>query len=285
MRTSNAEGGYSVLELLVVVVVIAVVAGMAATGVASARNRMKLNGAAQELAGNLEKARTNSIKRRAEAGAESSLSVLNATTYRLHTDFNADGVLGTTEFRDIQLPDNVTFVTTPMPAAAAFDRMGHLTTNLTITLTSGTASVTQSITASGGISALGAVAPPTLSGTPIPTPTPTPAPTATPVPPASSGGCSLTATTQPSPLTIKKSGKNTGYITINLSVYGDPGTVTVSPSIPELTISPTSAVVSPTTPVVFSVRDTKNSVSDYTAYLIFKSPCGARTVTITVTQN
>ncbi len=59
------QTGFTLLQLMIVVLVIAVIGGMAAFGIVEARQRIRLTNSARMLASYLEKARVDSIRRHA----------------------------------------------------------------------------------------------------------------------------------------------------------------------------------------------------------------------------
>lgn len=277
---NKQQAGFTLLQVLLVLGIITIVVTMSVVGIAGARSRMRLASAEQELRGNLERARTNSIKRRAQPGSESSVKVIDSKTYRLKMDFNGDGVLGASEFRNITLPEGVTFQTSPMPAEVLFDQRGYLADQVNIVTQNSTGTLTVSVTGAGGITSLSGM----VSGTPVPTPSPTPSPTPTPTPapPSGPGGCVLnTDNTSPKPLKVRKNGLTTGTVTVLHNVYGSPGTVTVTSDDPELTATPTSATISPTGSATITVKYMDNGWG-FTKKLTFNSLCGAREVDVEI---
>jgi prepilin-type N-terminal cleavage/methylation domain-containing protein len=291
---SEGESGLTVLELLLVLAIICVVASMAFMQIASARDRVRLDSAAREFTGNLEKARADSIRRHAAAGQEASVSVIDATSYSVAADYNHNGTIDAGESRTFTLPEEVSFITTPAPPTASFDAQGRLTSSLSFSLTNSTDSTNINLTVAGD-AALHTAAPlPTLTATPFPTgtPTPTATPTPTPVPPAGVGGCSIGL--NPESMTIRKNGITTGQLDLTGSIYGDPGqaTITFDSSQLRLTYGSTSTqastnqtfTIGPTTSVRFTVRDIKNTTSGYTAYITVVSDCGEYITAVTVTN-
>jgi hypothetical protein len=132
---------------------------------------------------------------------------------------------------------------------------------------------------------------PATTSTPYPTPTPTPAPTATPVPtPVNLDGCSIMPS--PASLSIRKSGRTSGTISVNGSANGYPGLVTVTydSTIQRLSLASVPLIsgytftASATTITTFTVTDLKGSGSNYTAPITFDSQCGTYDVMVTVTQ-
>jgi Tfp pilus assembly protein FimT len=103
-KLSNA-GGFSVVELLIVVSMIAVVSGFALMQVVRARQLMIRANSAQELAGYLEKARLDSIRRRPSAVSEmAQVSIVNASFYSVTIDADGNGTLDAP--RVMRLPTN-----------------------------------------------------------------------------------------------------------------------------------------------------------------------------------
>lgn len=299
-KTWGSESGFSLLELLLVVAIIGALATMAFMQIASARDRTRRDSAAREFMGKLDRARSDSIRRHAAAGQEARVAVVNSTSYQVTADYNNNGTIDAGEARTFTLPDGVTFVTSPAPPAAAFDWRGQLTGNMSFQLTNSAGSTSINLTAAGDVTLNNAASTPptlpTITSTPFPTPTPTPtpAPTPTPVPPAGVGGCSIGLF--PESITIRKSGRDTGIIDLTGSIYGDPGTATITFDTSQLQVmygpsgttkaSPgQSFTIGPSTPVRFYVTDLKNSTSGYTSYVAVSSDCGDYSTAVNVTIN
>ncbi|MFN2532990.1 MAG: prepilin-type N-terminal cleavage/methylation domain-containing protein [Pyrinomonadaceae bacterium] len=202
------ENGFSILEILVVVVLLSVVSSAGLIGIARARATMRLSGAAREYASYIEKARVHSVRHHADSVSQAASVVISAdrTQYVVTLDFNGDGVM---DSRTIPLPAGVSFQTTE---AIAFDwrgrtwnTVGGVTSShaqVSITLSNGRDSVSVDVTGSGDVTIDSRVfddAVPTVTlnvgdlsatSTPAPTPVPTPSPGASP---------SVSPTPQPSP--------------------------------------------------------------------------------------
>lgn len=117
--------GFTLLQMLIVVVVIAVIGGMAAFGIAQARQRIRLTNSARLLASYLEKARVDSIRRHPiNAGDMAGVTFLSATRYQVRMDFDGDG---TVETRDIDLDSGISLVNNAVPTR--FDWRGRFLTN------------------------------------------------------------------------------------------------------------------------------------------------------------
>lgn len=101
---SNAAG-FSVLELLIVITMIAVIAGFAFMRIVQARQLMIRANAAQELVAYLEKARLDSVRRHPTNTAEmAQVSIVNATFYSVTIDSDGNGTLDAP--RVLSLPVN-----------------------------------------------------------------------------------------------------------------------------------------------------------------------------------
>ena len=130
---SIGHRGFTLLQMLIVVVVIAVIGGMAAYGIAQARQRIRLTNSARLLASYLEKARVDSVRRHpANAADMAGVTVIEPTRYQVRLDFDGNG---TVETRDIYLDSGITIVNNTVPTR--FDWRGRFVTdNATITRTS-----------------------------------------------------------------------------------------------------------------------------------------------------
>ena len=196
------QGGFTVVQVLITLALVSVITSLALMAIGSARASMRLTASTRELAGYLEKARSNAIRR----NGESSVTILSANSYRVKMDFDGDG---TAEERDITLQEGVTFAVGIIGISATFDwrgrvvggnilfELGNESPKPSLINLSGSGDVTIGSdifedTSIGDVTLLdvpGGVA--NTSGTPTdgsdhptptPTPTPTPDPEATPTP-------------------------------------------------------------------------------------------------------
>jgi Tfp pilus assembly protein FimT len=95
----------SVLELLIVMAMIAVISGFAFMQIVRARRLMIRANAAQQLAGYLEKARVDSVRRRPKDTTEmAQVSIVNANFYSVTIDSDGNGTLNAPLV--IRLPSN-----------------------------------------------------------------------------------------------------------------------------------------------------------------------------------
>jgi len=121
-RKPKAQRGFSLMQLLITVAVIATVSGLAVFGIASARQRIRLTNSSRMLASYVEKARVDSVRRHPiNPDLMAGVEVLNTTTYRVKMDFDGDGFV---ETKDFNLDDGVVFATDPI--ALVFDWRGRL---------------------------------------------------------------------------------------------------------------------------------------------------------------
>lgn len=122
----NGHRGFTLLQMLIVIVVIAVIGGMAAFGIAQARQQLRLTNSARLLASYLEKARVDSIRRHAvNAGDMAGVTFLSATRYQVRMDFDGNG---TVESREITFDNGIFLVNNPIPTR--FDWRGRFVSDL-----------------------------------------------------------------------------------------------------------------------------------------------------------
>ncbi|MDQ3907220.1 MAG: prepilin-type N-terminal cleavage/methylation domain-containing protein [Acidobacteriota bacterium] len=292
------ERGFSLVELLIVLVVLILLVSFAVVSTARTRDRVRLADGTRTFGNYLEKARTDSIRRHADSGSQASVQVLNSTTYRVSYDKDSDGSLGSTDYLDVTLPSGVTFVTSPAPATASYTWQGRVTSAITYTLQNSSGTSTINISTAGDVTMNSTASVPATTATPWTTPTPTPTPGLTPTPtptPANLNGCSVTPS--PSSISIRKSGKTTGTIYITGSNYGSDAPVTLTYNDPnslnkelKVTLSPgntfvatgTTVTASASAMVTLNVVDVKGANNNYTTSITFSSVCGDNTVSVDV---
>ncbi len=114
-------GGFSSVELLIMVTVIAIITAFGLLGITRARASVRLSGAAREYASYVEKARMFSIRSHADDAAERATVAINGakSSYDVTMDLDGDGGMDT---RTVNLPSGISFETVE---TIAFDWRGR----------------------------------------------------------------------------------------------------------------------------------------------------------------
>ena len=121
---TNRPDGFATVDLLIVVVIILIVITYAWTAVTQAQRWQAREGAAQQFAGFVERARSDSMRRRAtDAQQMAEVTILNETFYSARTDENGDGVLDAP--RVVNLQEQQVAIDGPFPRTFMFDRSGN----------------------------------------------------------------------------------------------------------------------------------------------------------------
>jgi Tfp pilus assembly protein FimT len=310
----SGERGFSLLQILVVLGITSIIAGMAVFGIRSARTTVRLNNSARDFAQYAEKARLDAIRRRTTTHIE----FTGPNTYEVTMDFTGDGAGETRTFTldsGVVVTDAsgtaLTSSSTELPYAD-FDwrgrtyecnmlfRMkntrneqlvvqiagsGDITVNSAIeglpTVTyanvNATADVNPSATLTGSDTKLNLSPCGTASATPTPTPTPvaTPTPESTPEDPP----CSLAA----SPASIsnlKRRGGGTASLSITVN---QPGTIvkTVNSNLTITTASSENITSSNGATLSYTVTSGTNSQGTFPIKFEF-SNCSPVTVNVGV---
>ena len=115
--------GFATVDFLIVAVIILIVITYAWTAVTQAQRWQAREGAAQQFASFLERARSDSMRRRAtDAKQMAQITVLNEKFYSVTIDENGDGALDVP--RVINLQDQELTIGGPFPRTFMFDRNG-----------------------------------------------------------------------------------------------------------------------------------------------------------------
>src|SRR5688500_10590124 len=118
--TRNGKNGrrthdrITLLQAIIAITVAMVLHGAAVMRLRAGRPGFQLSNSAHQLAGYLERARADSVRRRAAAGSESSVQILDAKTYRVTMGFGGSDILTS---RDFSLEGDVEFTTDPTTIA------------------------------------------------------------------------------------------------------------------------------------------------------------------------
>ena len=126
----NTQRGASLMELLIVLVIAAVLATFAVSQFGGSTDNLERQNLAREFKADLERARFDSIKRRAYTCSDMSRVTINdATSFSVTTDLTQDGTLESGETRNVNFANrsNVTIVGNgiTLPATIRFDEQGH----------------------------------------------------------------------------------------------------------------------------------------------------------------
>ena len=128
-RTSKEQHGFTIIQMVVTIAIVAVVSTFGVLGIRKARAEFRLQNSARVFASYIEKARADSVRRHAAPGSEASVETFGAatTSYAVTMDFGT----GTVETRTFQLEPGVDFYTDPLKVT--FDWRGRLTTPCPVT--------------------------------------------------------------------------------------------------------------------------------------------------------
>jgi prepilin-type N-terminal cleavage/methylation domain-containing protein len=130
---ANPQGGFSLIEIFIVLIIIAIVTTFALLAFGSSKVDLHRQAVAREFKIYLERARFDSVKRRAEDPNRANLILNSATSFTAQLDFNEDGTLQPSETRTVdftQRSSTQILVTDTFnyPVTISFDRRGHATT-------------------------------------------------------------------------------------------------------------------------------------------------------------
>jgi prepilin-type N-terminal cleavage/methylation domain-containing protein len=165
-HVSNATAGFSLIELLFVVALVGVITAFAVIGISRARSDTQLLNAAETLTTYINKGVADAKRRHARGADRVRIQILDATSYRVTEDFDADGAL---ENLTVQLPSPARFVYEGVPPSITIDMHGNVAEGLVvIDLANGNGTMSQIRVSSVGDASRdeGAPAMPPVSSTP-----------------------------------------------------------------------------------------------------------------------
>jgi prepilin-type N-terminal cleavage/methylation domain-containing protein len=130
----SPQSGFSLLELLIVLVMIGILTTLALMQLGSSPVDLQRQRMAREFKIYLERARFDSVKRRAEGTAETAKVILNGpASFTALLDLDGDGTMRPDETRTVDFADRTNATirvsdTWSYPVTLAFDRRGLVTT-------------------------------------------------------------------------------------------------------------------------------------------------------------
>lgn len=127
------QRGFSLIEMLIVIVVVGIIATLAIMTSGSSKSKIQTQNVARELKVYLERARFDSIRRRPESESAMARVIINdPTTFVVQTDRNNNGVLEESEKQTIKFinPYGVSLNGNDLvyPVTMIFDRRGYVST-------------------------------------------------------------------------------------------------------------------------------------------------------------
>ena len=292
LNAGGDERGFTLLQVLITVALIAIVSSFAIVSISDSRSYLALQGSVRQLAGLLEKSRLDAVRRH----STTNVVFTSTSTYNVTMDFTGGGVPTT---RSYSLDNGVVLITTPLPNInfnwrgrtssctntfamqniggrqtwVDVSDSGDVTVNSDVdvlpTVSYGTVTTTSGIVNSAVVTGStvhnntadcdgtsGGAGPPVTGG--------------------GSGGC--TVSVNPSSLSIRKNGGTTGTITVSSNVSG---TVTASGPL-NLQITPASQAITAGGSVNFSIISLNNTRGTFAVN--FGSACTTVTVAVKVTN-
>src|SRR5688572_29048736 len=130
-RSYESQNGYSMIEILVVISVVIVIAAIAVLALGSSPQKIDRQNIAKEFKVALERARYDSVRRRASVCSDMArIEITSATAFNIVTDVNQNGLLSGDETRTVNFGSRsrVRIVDDPLPVfpiIIRFDRRGH----------------------------------------------------------------------------------------------------------------------------------------------------------------
>src|SRR5687767_1602206 len=125
------EDGFTMLQTIIVLTVAMIISAATVMSIRAGRPAIYLSNSAHQLAVHLERARADSVRRRATSGSESKVEIFgpNTTTYRVTMGWGGSAILSS---RDFNLEGDVMFDSNA--ATIAFDWRGRPTSGKEIAL-------------------------------------------------------------------------------------------------------------------------------------------------------
>jgi len=131
MKKDDSQSGHTIIELIIVLLVLAIIVVFAFAPFKNSKTAFRRQNFAREMKVSLERARSDSIKRRAAAeNSMARVTINSAVLFSLSTDLNQNQIIENSEIKQINLAgsgvkivgDNLIF-----PITVKFDRRGFMT--------------------------------------------------------------------------------------------------------------------------------------------------------------
>ena len=119
----NSQDGFATVDFLIIAVIVLIVVTSASNAFLHAQRAYTLEGAAQQFAGYMEQARSDSMRRRAtDVRQMAEVTIINPQFYSVRMDEDGDGALDVP--RVVNLQEQQLTVDGPYPRTFLFDRTG-----------------------------------------------------------------------------------------------------------------------------------------------------------------
>jgi len=147
-KNQNCQEGFTIVQLLLVVALVAVVSALGFMGIRNVRAEMRIQNSARRFAIYLEKARLDSVRRRVAPGAESTVRTFDPGTNNFQVTMDFDGN-GTIQTRTFVLDEGVTFITNAQ--TVSFDWRGRIAARAVFQITNGIKTIPVDVSGSGDV--------------------------------------------------------------------------------------------------------------------------------------
>lgn len=131
MKNDNSQNGKSIVELIIVLLVLAIIVVFALAPFNNSKTSFRRQNFAREMKVSLERARSDSIKRRATAeNSMARVTINSATSFSLSTDLNQNQIIESSEIKQVSLADSGVKIVGDnlvFPITVKFDRRGFMT--------------------------------------------------------------------------------------------------------------------------------------------------------------